>query len=674
SISKRDIRDATVVLGGGLIYNGKAQTKAITSVTLDSMAVTYSVTGNVATDAGDYPLTIAGTGNFTGSIVRNWSIAKAVHDMSGISFIDAEYVYNGTLRAPAINGILPTGLDGQKVTVSYSSPGLTDVGSLTVIANFTVSGNYEAIAPMSAELSVTHARLDIVTHSGSKTYDGTALNGTGSYSGLVNGETLTFSVTGTITDVGSVRNTYVIEWNGTGKRSNYAIHETIGDLTVNKAVYDMSGITFVGAEYVYDGTLRNLAISGTLPEGADGKQVTVSYTDARKDVGTYTVTATFGTSSGNYVVPASMTATMVITPKALTVSTGSGEKTYDGTPLTVHTFEVDGLVGGDECIVHVTGTRTDSGMSTNVCTVNWKDGTNGNNYTLSYSFGTLTVHKRTVTFIGESGEADYNGNIHVLSGIQVNGLVTGHGYESLTYLASGKDAGSYNGLFSGTLVIVDSSDNDVSGNYDISMTIGSLTVNKRQLTDSMFSILSGALTYSGSEQTIKFTVSDGSLLVSGDYEVIGHRATASGTYTAVVTATDSGNYYGSVSKGWTIAAKQVVIEGATKSVPYNGLEQTVSDIYVRGLVDGDRITGLSYRGAGVDVGTYSGGFTGVLVILNGSSENVSSNYSVEYDPGELTITHLDIRDSTVVLGNALTYTGITRVMMVASVHVNGLEV
>ena len=46
---------------------------SIRGVTVDGMAVTYSVTGNTGTDADDYNLTVTGTGNFTGTATKGWS-------------------------------------------------------------------------------------------------------------------------------------------------------------------------------------------------------------------------------------------------------------------------------------------------------------------------------------------------------------------------------------------------------------------------------------------------------------------------------------------------------------------------------------------------------------------------------------------------------------------------
>ncbi|MBR5536761.1 MAG: S-layer homology domain-containing protein, partial [Clostridia bacterium] len=77
TIAKKDIAGATVTLGKTLTYNGSEQTKTVTSVKIDGLTVTYTVAGNTAAEVGTYTLTVTGTGNFTGTVEKTWSIVKA---------------------------------------------------------------------------------------------------------------------------------------------------------------------------------------------------------------------------------------------------------------------------------------------------------------------------------------------------------------------------------------------------------------------------------------------------------------------------------------------------------------------------------------------------------------------------------------------------------------------
>ena len=71
----RDIADAQITLGDALTYNGTEQTQSIAGVTVIGKDVTYTVSGNTATNVGVYELTITGNGNFTGTKTVLFEIA-----------------------------------------------------------------------------------------------------------------------------------------------------------------------------------------------------------------------------------------------------------------------------------------------------------------------------------------------------------------------------------------------------------------------------------------------------------------------------------------------------------------------------------------------------------------------------------------------------------------------
>ena len=78
--------------------------------------------------------------------------------------------------------------------------------------------------------------------------------------------------------------------------------------TIRKATYDMSGVTFEGATFTYDGTAKSIFISGELPDG-----VSVNYFDNDQTApGAYTVTAAFTGDYDNYEAIPFMTATLTI--------------------------------------------------------------------------------------------------------------------------------------------------------------------------------------------------------------------------------------------------------------------------------------------------------------------------------------------------------------------------
>ena len=73
------------------------------------------------------------------------------------------------------------------------------------------TANFTNVAKVNGKLTVNPAAVTITTGSASKAYDGTALTkDEAGIEGLVAGESVTLSATGTITEVGDTQNTYSI--------------------------------------------------------------------------------------------------------------------------------------------------------------------------------------------------------------------------------------------------------------------------------------------------------------------------------------------------------------------------------------------------------------------------------------------------------------------------------
>ncbi|WP_455138791.1 MBG domain-containing protein, partial [Thermophilibacter sp.] len=248
-------------------------------------------------------------------------------------------VYDGepiTIEASASKGNskLQYSLDQQ--TWSEEKPSLTDVGSLTIYVKAT-NPNYEDSPVVSATVQVTPRTVTVTTPSGTKVYDGSALTAEGKAEGFVEGETYTFTTTGSQTEVGSSTNTYAIDWNGTAKQSNYTVAENLGTLTVTPQSINPDDPTdpdpsdptkpvYTGAEVnypedkIYNSEDQTWKPTVTDPNGTvleEGTDYTVSYsTDDRTNVtGQITVTIT---GKGNYA--GTVTRTYQILPKPVTLT------------------------------------------------------------------------------------------------------------------------------------------------------------------------------------------------------------------------------------------------------------------------------------------------------------------------------------------------------------------
>ena len=141
-------------------YDGKAKTLVIGGKLPAGVTVAYydeggNVGGNVQTNAGVYKVTAKFTGedtknyNLIGDKTKTLTITKIAYDLSGITFEDAEYVFDGTEKKIEISGKLPTG-----VTVAYYDEGgnvggnvQTAVGIYQITARFSGDTvNHEPIA------------------------------------------------------------------------------------------------------------------------------------------------------------------------------------------------------------------------------------------------------------------------------------------------------------------------------------------------------------------------------------------------------------------------------------------------------------------------------------------------------------------------------------------------
>ena len=119
-------------------------------------------------------------------------------------------------------------------TVSYDKDDRTNVtGTITV----TITGNGNYTGTVTRTYQITPKPVTITTNSNEKVFDNTALTAAGSVEGIVEGETYSFTVTGSQKWVGSSANTYEMVWDTednhyTAKQSNYAVSENVGTLTV----------------------------------------------------------------------------------------------------------------------------------------------------------------------------------------------------------------------------------------------------------------------------------------------------------------------------------------------------------------------------------------------------------------------------------------------------------
>ena len=292
-------------------------------------------------------------------------------------------------------------VEGTDYTVEYSTSDFTNVtGTITV--TITGIGNYTGTVTRTYE--ITPKAYTVTTESAKKVYDGTALTAGGKIEGIVSGETVEFTTTGSRTDEGTSKNTYSLKWNGSAIQTNYKLaKESIGDLTVTpKSIIPdepdtpddkKTGITVSDPkDSKYDGQEHRevLTVKDT-KTGKDliaNKDYTVVYSDDLVNAGTVTIKVS---GLGNY--SGSFTKTYKITKRLVTLTSATVSKTYDGQALTNTSIKVsgDGFVEGEGASYEVTGTQTSVGNSANAFEYKLNEKTLASNYDITKVVGTLTI-------------------------------------------------------------------------------------------------------------------------------------------------------------------------------------------------------------------------------------------------------------------------------------------
>ena len=138
TIAPRNIQYATITLGESLTYNGQQQTQRIASVEVDGLDVTYDVTGDQNTNAGDYKMILTGTGNFTGTKEVPWSIGKRNIANAKITLLPSP-IYNGL---PQIQEIYSVTVDGVYAEITYTVSGNTGMDAKDYTMTLTGTGNF----------------------------------------------------------------------------------------------------------------------------------------------------------------------------------------------------------------------------------------------------------------------------------------------------------------------------------------------------------------------------------------------------------------------------------------------------------------------------------------------------------------------------------------------------
>ena len=170
TISKANIRSATVTLGSTLTYTSTEQTQSVSKVELSGEDITAycDVSNNKGTNAGSYSLTVTAKAdsNYTGSVSKAFTIAKKA--ITPTVTVTGSYSYTGSAITPTYTvKNVSTTLATSDYTASIKDNINAGEGKLTITA--AAGGNY-SFDPVTVSFTIAKAAHENVQAGGELKY------------------------------------------------------------------------------------------------------------------------------------------------------------------------------------------------------------------------------------------------------------------------------------------------------------------------------------------------------------------------------------------------------------------------------------------------------------------------------------------------------------------------
>lgn len=353
-----------------LTYNGQVQTINYTGDLLDGLTATVEGSAtNVTTTPVTITLVFTNTNadyNTPENMTAELTITKAPLKViaSSASIKVGEDVPRFTASYDGfVNGETEAVLGGE-LTITCSATKTSPAGSYAVIPAGLTAENYE-IEFVNGTLTIASGTYTIVASNTKVTYNGENQMFTVV---LKDGETVIEGITFTYTlnDAAftGATNAGTYEVTVSYNSETYGQGTTVVTFVIEKANYNLDGISLDQTALTYNGEKQNLKLVGTLPEG-----VTAVFSEGLTNVGTKQITVTFTHKNANYnEITTTLTGTLTINAKALENDMFDviPEQAYTGsaiTPEVTGKFNGTALVLGTDFDVEYTS-NTDKGTAT----------------------------------------------------------------------------------------------------------------------------------------------------------------------------------------------------------------------------------------------------------------------------------------------------------------------
>ena len=595
-----------------------------------------------------------------------------------------EKVYDGKALTKDSYKVEGTLAEGDEL-VAVVSGTITDVGSVdneitsykVMHGDKDVTASYANIVTVDGKLVVTQREVTLTSDTDSKTYDGKALTCEKvdvSGMGFVKGEGAEYSDFASITNVGTVDNTFKYTLKSNTKAENYKITVVNGKLTVSQAETKIT-VTANDGSKTYDG--KPLEENGYSFDGklADGDKLVVVVEGSQLDAGESAnvvkevkiVNAANEDVTANYKNIETVEGKLVVSQREVILTSGSDSKTYDGQPLSKEDVSVggNGFVKGEGASYSSFASITEVGSTDNTFDYALNENTKAENYKITVINGKLEVEAMggvIVTITENSGEYTYDGSEKTVEGYVVksisNELYTDADFTfSGSAVVTGTDVGTYD------MAVVPADFANTNPNFkNVTFVVedGQLVINPLEGVVVTVTENSGEYTYDGSEKTVEGYVVksiSNELYTAEDFTFTG---------SAVVTGTDVGTYDMDVVPAdfantnpnfknvtFVVEDGQLVInplEGVVVTVTensgeytYDGTEKTVEGYTVKSISDPLYTEAdFTFTGSAVVTGTDVGAYD--MAVVPADFINTSSNFkdvTFVVEDGQLVINPLE---------------------------------
>ncbi|WP_419788742.1 MBG domain-containing protein [Mucilaginibacter sp. X4EP1] len=607
-------------------------------------AATASTTATAASPAGSYTITPSGAVDNNYAITYTNGTLTIGQAALNITADNQTSTYGSALPALTVsyagfvNGDTQASLT-TAATASTTATAASPAGSYTITPSGAVDNNY-AITYTNGTLTIGQAALTVTADNQSSTY-GQALPAlTVSYSGFVNGDTqasLTTAATASTTaTAASPAGSYTITPSG-AVDNNYAITYTNGTLTIGQAGLS---ITADNQNTTYGQALPALTVSyAGFVNGDTQASLTTAATasttaTAASPAGSYTITPS-GAVDNNYAITYT-NGTLTIGQAVLTVTADNQNTTY-GQALPALTVSYAGFVNGDtqaSLTTAATASTTATAASPAGSYTITPGGAVDNNYTITYTNGTLTIGQAALTITANNQSSIYGQAIPALT-VSYAGFVNGDTQASLTTAATASTtataaspAGSYTITPSGA----------VDNNYAITYTNGTLTIGQAALNvtaDNQNTTYGQALpaltvSYAG------FVNGDtqASLTTAATASTTATAASPAGSYTITPSGAVDNNYAITYTNGTlTIGQAALNITADNQNTTYGQALPALTVSYA-GFVNGDTQASLTTAATASTTATAASPAGSYTITPSGAVDN---NYAITYTNGTLTI-------------------------------------